>query len=188
MKRSEWAAQVARLQARWPRQPVSPESAAIWFDDLAEFPVGQVEAAIVALYRDGREWCPNGAQIRLKVLDLATGQLDHGAAYALALEAAGPRGGYIAGLDWLRDQDPVVAAAVEHYGWRGFCLSDTPDATRRAQFRDIYKETASSAERNDRYRGIPPAGLRTLERANDRPARFGELIEVDRNQIERKAA
>lgn len=179
MTKAEWMKASAILQARWPNREIPPESLALYFEDLAEFPAEQVNAAITALYRDASPWAPNGAQIRAKVLELATDRLNHGAAYELAMEAAGPRGGYTAGLDWLRTENPVVAAAVEQYGWRDFCQSETSDATRRAQFRDIYREVAASADRHDRYRGIEPAGLKALERADDRPARLGELIELD---------
>lgn len=186
MNRDEWDELTVAILAYWPHKAIPDASFELWFRDLTEFPAGQVKAGIEALYRDGREWAPNGAQIRLKVLDLATDQLDHGAAYELAMKAAGPMGGFTAGLDWLRQQNPVVAATVEHYGWRDFCLSDTPDATRRAQFRDIYRETAGSAERSDRYRGIQPAGLKALERANDQPARFGELVQLEgRRELEK---
>lgn len=178
MKRSEWAKQVAKLQARWPRQPVSPESAAIWFEDLMEFPAEQVEAAIVALYRDGREWAPNGAQIRLKVLELGQPAHDWGKAYKLAMDAAGPGGGAASGLAWLRERDPLAAEAASRFPWDAFCM-ETNDMARRAQFRDIFLEVAESAERHDRYRGIEPAGLKVLEQANDQPARFGDLVQLD---------
>lgn len=181
MTRSEWAQQVARMQARWPRQPITPESGAIWFDDLAEYPVGQVEAAIVAIYRDGREWAPNGAQIRLKVLELRDPAVDHGKAFALAMEAAGPGGGQTSGLDWLRARDPLVAEAAERFPWREFCMSDLTDGsgTLRAQFRDVYNAVARQQQSRDRYRGIESAGLKVLEQANGKPTRIGDLIRLE---------
>lgn len=178
MKRSEWAKLAAVLQARWPNREIPPESIEIYFEDLAEFPARQVNAAITALYRDGREWAPNGAQIRQKVIELGVSLLDHGAAYELAMKAASTGGGADYGLDWLEERDPVVAQAAGHYGWRDFCLGDTPDSVRRAQFREIYQQTAERAERQERYRGIEPAGLHALEAANDQPRRFGQLVEV----------
>lgn len=181
MKRSEWAKVVAIMQARWPRVPITPESANIWFDDLAEFPVEQVNAAVTAIYRDAIEWCPNGAQIRKKVLELDSPDRDWGKAYELAMRAAGPGGGAANGMAWLEKRDPLAAATARQFGWDDFCMSTHPES-RRAQFRDLFKEVALSADRHDRYRGIEPAGLKALERGSDRPVRFGGLVELDEHR------
>lgn len=180
MKRSEWAKEVAKLQARWPRQPISPESAAIWFEDLAEFPAEQVNAAVTALYRDGREWAPNGAQIRIKLLELHTDVQDWGEAYETTMTAIRDHGGFYAGLDWLRKESPLAAEAAERYGWESLCRDgDTSDGTRRAQYREIFQGVAKRAERDRRYDGIPDAGLKVLERANQGPVRFGDMVQLE---------
>lgn len=187
MTRSEWLKLAAVIQARWPNREISQESWGIWFEDLEPFPAGQVNAAVTALYRDGREWAPNGAQIRLKVLELGTPARDWGKAYQLAMEAAGPGGGAATGLAWLEERDPAAADTARRYGWEDFCFGDTTDSTRRAQFRDLFKEVAGSAERHDRYQGIEPAGLKVLEQANA-PRRFGDVIQLERGQIEEDVA
>lgn len=173
MTRSEWFRQVAILQARWPHKPIPEQTAEIWFHDLADIPVEQVEAAILALYREGREWPPNGAQVRAKVAELGQDRRDHGAAYELVLRAARTKG-FAAGLDWLREQDRLVALAAERFPWREFCLEPLEDGTRRAQFRDIYKLAAAEDARDAAYAGLPAAGLRGLER---RPRSMGEVLE-----------
>lgn len=63
MSKSEWYKLATELQARWPNKEIPQPSIEIWYEDLAHLGADQVRAAIVSLYRDGREWCPNGAQI-----------------------------------------------------------------------------------------------------------------------------
>lgn len=60
MKKAEWMKQIAIFSVRWPRWTSNLNDEQIdmtvdlWFMDLQEFPVEQVEAAIAALYRDGK--------------------------------------------------------------------------------------------------------------------------------------
>lgn len=179
MTESEWDILTVEILAYWPNREIPEKSFELWFRDLSEFEAEQVEAAIIALYRDGREWAPNGAQIRGKLLDLRAGDEGWSRAYALAMEAATSHGGAeYGGLSWLEGQDSLAARAAAAYGWRDFCLSDAPDTSRRAQFRDCFLEVRDSAARHDRYRGLPSAGLRTLERANG-PGKLGDMIELE---------
>lgn len=176
MNRSEWLKIVAVLQARWPHRAIPAKSAELWFTDLEEFPAAQVDAAATALYRDGREFPPNGAMIRNKLIELQSEDRGWSKAYSLALEAVRSHGGHsYGGLEWLRDQDPVAAETAIRYGWYDFCYSDAPDTTRRAQFRDIFSEVRGSADRHDRYRGIPSGGLEALESGGRGMRRFGEI-------------
>lgn len=179
MTRDQWDELTVVILGWWPNKAIPDASFELWFQDLAEFPADQVHAAIKALYYDGREWAPNGAQIRLKVIELGIPARDWGKAYELTMEAAGAGGGAATGLAWLEARDPVAADAARRYGWNDFCLSDTPDSTRRAQYRDLFKEVSASAERHDRYSSIEPAGLKVLEQANGQPTRFGDLIQLD---------
>lgn len=180
MTADEWDTITVELLALWPNREVPERSFDLWFNDLSEFEAENVEAAMLALYRDGREWAPNGAQIRNKLIELRSDSGDWSAAYRLACEAAQSHGGAeYGGLSWLQDRDPLVAQVAEHYGWRDFCLSDAPDTTRRAQFRSIFEEVHGSAERHERYRGIPSAGLKVLEQANAGPRRIGELVALE---------
>lgn len=173
MTEDEWDEITVELLALWPNKEIPEKSFAIWFHDLAEFEALQVKAAVLALYRDGREWAPNGAQIRSKLIDLGSDDQGWSQAYALALEAATKHGGAeYGGLTWLTEQDLLAGAAAQMYGWRDFCLSDAPDTTRRAQFRDIYLEVKGAADRKARYQGIPPAGLKALESGG--PVTIGE--------------
>lgn len=173
MTQAEWWKQVTILQARWPHKEITEQSAELWFHDLADLPVAQVEAGITSLYRDGREWPPNGAQIRERVSELGRDVKDHGAAYQLAMKAASSKG-FERGLDWLREQDRLVALAAERFPWRSLCQEQMEDGTRRAQFRDVYKAVAEEDRRDAAYAGIPDAGLRGLER---RPKSMREVLD-----------
>lgn len=174
MIKSEWFKIIAVLQARWPQRPIPTESAEVWFSDLEEYQAEDVAAAAEALYRDGREFAPNGAQIRNKLLELRSEPMDHSQAYALAMEAA--RKGVDAGLDWLREQSPIAAQAAEAYGWWGFCKNGTIDeGTRRAHFRDVFKNLAAREERDQRYMGIEAPGLKGLPSG---PKRIGDVISM----------
>ena len=181
MTEQEWLQQLAILCLRWPQSAdkINDQVADLWFLDLSEFEAEQVEAAITAIYRDGREFAPNGAQIRNKLLELRIGDRSWTQAYDLAMTAARSHGGFeYGGLTWLKSQDQLAARVAEAYGWEDFCRSEsTADGTRRAQFRDMFTELAASAERHDRYRGLPNAGLKVLEEANG-PRRLGDLVQL----------
>lgn len=185
MTEQEWLQQLAILCLRWPQSAdkINDQVADLWFLDLSEFESEQVEAAITAIYRDGREFAPNGAQIRNKLLELRTDDLGWDRAYQLAMEAATSHGGAeYGGLTWLRDQDPVAADVADAYGWRDFCLSDsTADGTRRAHFRQMYELRAGKAAERERYRGLPSAGLKVIEGAN-KPTRFGDLVQLEQGE------
>lgn len=180
MTEAEWDQLAIQLQARWPAKPIAEESIDLWYFDLADQPSEAVEAAIGALYRDGREWVPNGAQIRNKIIDLQAEASDWSAAYELALEAVTSHGGYeYGGMTWLREQDPIAADVAHAYGWRDFCRSETTsDGTRRAHFRDMYNLRATKAIERERYRGLPSGGLKVIENAN-KPTKLGDLITIE---------
>lgn len=182
MTEQEWMQQLAILCLRWPQSAdkINDQVADLWFLDLSEFEVEKVEAAITAIYRDGREFAPNGAQIRNKIAELGAADGGWDRAYQLAMEAAQSHGGAeYGGLLWLREQDPVAADVAQGYGWRDFCLSDsTADGTRRAHFRDMYNLRASKAAERERYRGLNAGGLKVIEEANE-PRKLGDVIQLD---------
>ena len=69
MNSDEWDEITVAILACWPNKEIPERSFDLWFRDLSEFEAEQVEAAVLALYRDGREWAPNGAQIRNKLIE-----------------------------------------------------------------------------------------------------------------------
>lgn len=167
MTESEWEEITVVMLAYWPNKEIPSESFDVWFLDLSEFEAEFVEAGVRALARDGREWMPNGGQIRNKILELRENRGDWAQAWNLILEACRSHGGAeYGGWTWLAEQDPVAAEAVGVSGWRDFCLSADPLTTKEAQVRRRWQEITDSAERHDRYRGLPSAGLAQLEQAN----------------------
>lgn len=173
MTPAEWATLAVELQARWPNRELTDESLAIWFDDLRHLPADQVRVGIVALYRDGREWCPNGAQILAKVSELDRDDPDHGEAWKLLNRALMAHGVY----DWPAFYEalpPAVSEAARRMNFEttsGYQKADAP--TVRAQFREVYRAVVDERQRDDSYAGIPNAGLRGLERG---PRKIGEAL------------
>ena len=176
MTDQQWARIVARITANWPHQLPPATALAKWRADLDPQNPEQVEVAVEALYRDGREYPPNGAQILAKLGDLDRDDPDHGEAWNLAMRCVQKFGFYqqVDGLDWLHDQSPAVAKAVETYGYADLCHADLDNEnTVRAQFREVYKGVVSRRERESNYSGLPSAGLKGLDRG---PKRIGEVV------------
>lgn len=172
MTRAEWYTLATELQARWPNREIPEESAEIWFEDLAEFPQAQVRAAILTLYRDCREWCPTGAQIRARIAELSRDEIDHGEAWRLAKKAA-LKADAKEGMAWLEERSPAAAETVRRISGPYLSYMVDEEATVRAQFRDVFNNVVAAQRRDDRYAGLPNAGLRSLERG---PKRLGEAL------------
>lgn len=175
MTKAEWLKLATEMQARWPNKEVPVESFEIWFGDLADLSAEQVHAGILALYRDGREWCPNGAQIRAKVSELDRDDPDHGEAWRLVNRALMDHGV----TNWSGFYEVLPPAVCEaarrmHFEMNGGYLK-AEESTVRAQFRDIYRAVVDERRRDDAYAGIPNAGLRSLERA---PKRLGDALKA----------
>lgn len=162
MTEAQWWELVTEMQARWPGKEITEESAAIWFTDLKHLPADQVRAGIVALYRDGREWCPNGAQILRKVSELDRDDPDYGEAWKLAKKAS-LDGFPERGFEWLQEQSPAAAQAVRQMCGITLEYNLDEESTVRAQFRDIYNAVVGARRRDDAYVGIEGAGLRSLD-------------------------
>lgn len=173
MTQAEWAKLAVELQARWPNRELTDESLAIWFADLEHLPAEQVRVAIIALYRDGREWCPNGAQILAKVSELDRNDPDYGEAWRLVNAALMQHGVY----DWPAFYEalpPAVSEAARRMNFElqgGYLKAE--ESTVRAQFRDIYRAVVDERRRDDAYAGLPNAGLRGLERG---PRKLGDAL------------
>ena len=173
MKRSEWIEVLALMRVNWPHVAIDEPVAAKWFRDVEALPGDQVKVAVEALYRDGREFPPNGAQILAKISELSRDDPDHGEAWRLARRAsriADPREAY----EWLAQKSPAAAEAVRQIS--GFQLSYLleDESTVRAQFRDIYNGIVKRNRRDDAYAGLPSAGLRGLEGG---PRKLGSALE-----------
>src|SRR5690242_17498725 len=111
MTQVEWMHIAVEIQARWPQREIPEESWEIWFEDLEHLPAEQVRVAVRALYRDGREWAPNGGQILAKVVELDTETAGYGEGWALAKRAS-LKSDPIVSQQWLTERDPIAAATV----------------------------------------------------------------------------
>lgn len=168
MIEQEWNRIAAEILASWPHSELGDATLAVWRSDLDDLSAEQVLATIRAIRREGREFPPNGGQIRARLIEAAIDAPDHGDAYAIAMEAASRRG-EAAGLGWLQENHPVVAETCRRYGWREFCRSTISDGTRRAQFRDIHKIVLEQIRTRGAEAGLPvgrgePARLGTIMR------------------------
>jgi len=160
--KGEWYEVATELQARWPNREIPRESIEIWYRDLESFPIEQVRAAIAVLYRERRDWCPNGAQILAKLQELQRDDPDHGEAWRLVKRALLRYGV----TDWpafYRSLPRSVEIAARRYGFEpvGYLTEEEPIV--RAQFREIYRGVVAERERQDAYAGLPSAGLKRLE-------------------------
>lgn len=172
MLRSEWIEAVALMRVNWPQSQIDKPVIEKWYSDLSHLPGDQVKVAIEALYRDGREFPPNGAQILAKVIELDREDMSHGEAWRLANKAA-LKADPEQAETWLKEQNPVAAEAVRQISgpYLSYMKADEPIV--RAQFRDIYNGIISAQKRDDAYAGLPSAGLRSLERG---PKRIGQVL------------
>lgn len=169
MTRSDWIRHVQRMKLNWPHITVPDGTIGKWFHDLKHLPSEQVGVAIEALYRDGREFPPNGAQILAKVSELGRHDADWGEAWKLAKRAAlksNPQ-------EWLEERSPAAAEAVRRLCGPHLTYQLDEEGTVRAQFRQIYENVVGARRRDDAYAGLPNAGLRGLQRG---PRKLGEAL------------
>lgn len=175
MKRSEWIEVVQRLRLNWPHSPIPDNSIAKWYEDLKHIPVEQVVAAVEVMYRDGREYGPNGGQILAKLAELERDDPDYSEAWEIAHKLIGrvsPLHEPDQFLTALAERSPAAAEAVRRLSPRSFGSYDLEDeATVRAQFRGFYEAVVRERQRDRAYAGIPESGLRGLA-----PRRIGDVL------------
>lgn len=174
MTEGEWMEVATEMQARWPQRELPEESLGIWFTDLRHLEAEEVRAGMLALYADGREWCPNGGQILAKVVELSQNQVDHGEAWKLAKKAS-MKADQEKAFELLKEQSPAAAEAVRRLcGGLTLTYLLAEESTVRAQFRDIFRNIVAAERRDDLYAGIPKAGLRGLDRG---PRKLGDALQ-----------
>lgn len=191
MNEREWSGVVAVMTANWPHQLPPKESLAKWGRDLAEFPADQVLTTVEVLYREGREFPPNGAQIRAKLVDLASDELDWSEAWELVREAGrkfGLGGRCPEALEWIEQQSLPTAIAAKRMGVREVtAYTIENESTARAQFRDTYREVVHRKRAGELYAGLPSAGLARLEggerTSQELRQRYGVVNREDRFEL-----
>lgn len=174
MKREEWDQIVGLMAATWPQFPPSDASIDKWFMDLEHLPAAQVHVAIETINRDGERYPPNSGAIIARIAELGQDDPDHDEAwgllnsirwkYGLYGGEGGTRGDAVA-LAALEALSPPVAAVAREIGWLELCTTPTDqEATLRAQFRDMYRNSAKRRRREAAYTGLPAADLKMLDR------------------------
>jgi hypothetical protein len=175
---AQWLNVKARLTTNWPHQ-LPPESAlAKWRTDLDDLDGDQVEVAIEALYRDGRDFPPNGAQIRAKVVELAADVPTWGEVWDRLWRAAQRfgRGREQEAFGWLEEWSPLAAQFARQLPFREFCTTTEPEVF-HGQARRVWEQLVRRFERDTALTGLPSAGLKAVERANKTaPAHIGDAI------------
>lgn len=166
MKPAEWDVIVAvNLMANWPHQLPPDEALAKWGADLAGEGAEEVLVAVETLYRDGREFPPNGAQIAAKIAELRRGDPDPGEAWDIAknrrpFSLIHQRD---EAMTWIEERSPAVAEAVRRFGIDELAEVTAADVgMARAQFRRTYEGVVEDRRRAD-VRGSIDAGMRRLK-------------------------
>lgn len=181
MTRSEWAAQVERMVGWWPhydwQRATGLGSIDLFFHDLHDLDAAQVATAVEALYRTGREFPPNGAQIRGQVIDLQDDLPPFAEAWQRLLKAAGlfGRDGAEDAYRWLADLHPLVADLARLLPWREFCLTENLEVT-HGQARRSWEQLVARHGRDGRLAGLPGAGLSVVERAGGDVVPIGDAV------------
>lgn len=176
MSRDEFAAVCERVALWWPQRQWSDASAAAYFRDLADLPGTQVQTACEALYRTGREWPPNGAQVRNQVLELRADTPGFGEVWDRLLRAASRFGWRREdeAIAWLEDWCSLAGRLAAILPFREFCLTEELEVF-HGQARRSWDQLTARAVRDGQVEGLPPAGLRAVARANG-PRHIGDVV------------
>jgi hypothetical protein len=173
MTKAEWIETLALMRLNWPHVAGTDEAVAEkWFCDLQHLPGEQVKVAVETMYRDGREFPPNAAQILGRIVELGRDELSAGEAWRLAHQAARIADPKTAEA-WLIERSPAAAEAVRQISGAYLSYRNDDEPIVRAQFRDIFNNVVAGQRRDDLYAGLPTAGLRGLESG---PRKLGAVL------------
>lgn len=186
MKESEWLRITEGIRARWPHAELPHSSIEVWFDAVRDLDADQVEVAVEVVYRDGREFPPNGAQLRAKVTELGMDappwhevlKLIRRALrkpHNLIVDDDSEKGWHYSDerLVYLDEHSPIVAAFVRRVGFDQ--LTETAE-NGEARLREKWRDFELRERQNRNYAGLPSAGLKRLE--GPHKMQFGKVAEV----------
>lgn len=188
MTENEWRTICAEIIAGWPQAADYDDATfAVWGSDVADLEAGTVHAALRSIRRTGKEFPPNGGQLRAEVERLtgsgAAGDPDR--AWALVQEAIRRHGGDVgvyrgdkadalpASVEreqWLEARDPKAAEAARLVGW-DFLRGTGPDEYHEPSVRRAFRESYTAETRRDHTRRqVADLGVGTA------PRRIGDVI------------
>lgn len=192
---SEWLEIAAVIRDRWPHSPLPDSSLEQWGVDVADLPAEQVAAAVEVLYREGREFAPNGGQIRAKVAELmlAVPEFSFVVARLRSLNTKAdarstfPDGDEIVEhprADALLREHPLIREFVRAVGW-GQIEGGLGGGSEEARLREKWQQFLSRARREVLLRGIPASGLRELRRIESgQTKRLGDVVGEVKGELE----
>jgi hypothetical protein len=182
----EWRRVVELLAENWPHQLHSDTALGKFRRDLDRFPVEQVLVAIETLYRDGRDFPPTGGHVLGRLVDLTIDPPPFHEALRTIRRALRKPADLIVADDsergwhysderyvFLDREAPMLAGFLRTIGIDQVQLEDGGD---EARLRNKYERFVGDARESLLYGGLPPAGLRKLERVVD-----GEVVELERD-------
>lgn len=178
MTRVEFAEILALLEACWPGRPVRDDAAALWFDDLHQFDAPIVKAAVLALYRVGREFMPNGAQIREEVARQTIDAPPFREAWDLMLAGIRHRGSHNPDrvIEWIAERSATVADWAARCDIREIGMSRDGDTTVYAQYRQHYETSIRRQERTVTHGDLPSAAAPHLAARSSAPRSAGSAV------------
>jgi len=174
MKDEDWAVVVGCLAGFWPHQLVPEESLILWRQTLDDLVGEQVKAGIESLYRTGREYPPNGAQIRLEVLRLSMDAPEWSEVWSTICNGIG-RFSMERQVEMRAEMEalsPLCVVLFDRIDWREFRFSEDPMTVKEAQVRGKWEGLVADQTRQGALQGLPSAGLAELERVNTAPRRL----------------
>lgn len=165
MKPSEWVEVTRRVNGWWPHAQWPEATMALYFHDLKHLDRDMVIAAAQAIYRDGRDFPPSGAQILAEVAagEVSAPDFDH--AWREINAAVQRIGGAttdraIRTVDHLATIHPLIAELACQVGVRDIAMSAPGDTTLRAQARRIYDAIRERSHRQITHHDLPTAKRR----------------------------
>jgi hypothetical protein len=178
MTPDEWIEIVRRIQANWPQQTIPRVSLAKWYDDLKALPADTVAAAVESLYRQGREWPPNGAQILAEIADQTLDAPEFGAAWQMIHRAIQSYGSanHAKVVAALQAKHPAVAELAAQVNVRDIGLADAGDTTLHAQARERYTSIVRAHRRTLTHHGLPSASAPQLRVHQSAPRPIGDVM------------
>jgi hypothetical protein len=195
MTRAEWSNVSGEMRLLWPNGKMPQTSVDRWYDDLRSFTKEQVRVAVLALYRSGREWPPNGAQIRAELLTLVI-DAPEWVFVRRNLErvcAVGSERLYHAGRwshprqEAIERLDPVTRGFLDTVGIGEVVRCLTSDVGGEAQLRDKYLSMIRRLKRVGSLIGLEPAeGLRAIERVTG-PKKGPKLLGAVLSDVQNRA-
>lgn len=178
MTRQEFTEILALMEACWPHRPVRNDTAAVWFTDLADLDVETVRAAVLAVYRAGREFMPNGAQVRAEVGEQTLAAPSFGEAWLMitrAIQSYGSRNEARV-VEALTEKHPAVAELAAQIGLRELGMAPEGDTTGHAQARERYAVILRKRQREFTHTGLPSAAAPELREPKRAPVQIGAAM------------